>query len=138
MTCNPKANLKSGQRFNPSCFTTPAYGTQGPYDSVYLREPNYFDSDLGLYKSFPVKEGQRFEIRASANNWLNHPLPQFGLAGNSDISLNFQQTVDATCAGCEGLQVTSISPTNTNPTTTGTPAFKTGSRFVTLAAKYYF
>ena len=137
-TCNPLAHLKSGQRFNPACFTTPAYGTQGNYNGAYMRNPNYFDSDLGLYKAFAVREGQRVEIRASATNFLNHPLPQFGLAGNSDISLNFQQTAPATCSGCNGLTVTSLSPTNTNTTTTGIPAFKTGARFVTLAAKYYF
>jgi hypothetical protein len=78
------------------------------------------------------------EIRASATNWLNHPLHQFGLANNSDESLNFVSTTPATCAGCAGLNVQSESPTNTNTLTTGTPAFKTGSRFVTLAAKYYF
>jgi hypothetical protein len=128
-TCNPGAHLKSGQLFNPACFTTPAYGTQGSYNQYYLREPHYVDSDLGIYKSFKLHEAQRVEIRAQATNWLNHPLPQFGLAGNSDISLNFQQTVNG---------VTSLSPTNTNTTTTGTPGFKTGSRFVTLAAKYYF
>jgi hypothetical protein len=129
-TCNPLAHLKSGQRFNPACFAVPAYGTQGAYDAAYMREPNYFDSDLGVYKAFAVRESQRVEIRASATNWLNHPIPQFGLAGNSDISLNFQETSPS--------GVVSLSPTNTNTTTTGIPAFKTGSRFVTLAAKYYF
>jgi hypothetical protein len=128
-TCNPGAHLSKGQLFNPACFTTPAYGTQGSYNRYYLREPHYIDSDLGIYKSFKVHEAQRVEIQARATNWLNHPLPQFGLAGNSDISLNFQQTVNG---------VTSLSPTNTNTTTTGIPAFKTGSRFVTLAAKYFF
>jgi hypothetical protein len=128
-TCNPTAHLKSGQLFNPACFTTPSYATQGSYNQYYLREPHYVDSDLGIYKSFKIHEAQRVEIRATATNWLNHPLPQFGLAGNSDISLSFQQTLNG---------VTSLSPTNTNTTTTGTPAFKTGSRFVTLAAKYYF
>jgi len=34
--------------------------------------------------------------------------------------------------------VTGISPTNTNGTTTGKPAFKNGSRFLTFAVKYYF
>ena len=151
LTCNPLKGLKSGQRFNPQCFTTPAYGQQGAFNMPYMRLPNYWDSDLGIYKSFRVREGQRVEIRGSATNWLNHPLPQFGLAGNSDISLNFQQTTNATCSGCvttstdstgktttTPIQVISASPTNTNPQTTGTPAFKTGSRFVTLAAKYYF
>jgi len=130
ITCNPLSHLAKGQRFNPSCFTTPAYGTQGPYNGYYMRNPNYWDSDLGIYKAFPVREGQRIEIHASATNWLNHPLPQFSLAGNSDISLSF--------IGTDANKNQYLSPTNTNTTTTGTPAFKTGSRFVTLSAKYYF
>ena len=72
-----------------------------------MRLPNYWDSDLGIYKSFHITESQSIEIRASATNWLNHPLGQFGLAGNSDITLNFQQQTPATCAGCAGLNVTS-------------------------------
>jgi hypothetical protein len=32
----------------------------------------------------------------------------------------------------------SISPTNTNPTTTGKPAFKNGQRVLTFSAKFYF
>ncbi len=144
LTCDPRKGFHlTGQRFNPACFTTPAYGTQGPNVLPYMRYPNYWDSDLGIYKSFHITEVQRFEIRASAQNWLNHPLRQFGLANNSDESLNFQQTSNATCTGCVSatgtpLSVVSVSPTNTNTTTTGVPAFKTGSRFVTLAAKYYF
>ena len=144
LSCNPLTGLTlKGQRFNPACFSTPAYGQQGPNIMPYIREPNYWDSDLGVYKSFPFKESQRVEIRVSATNWLNHPLRQFGLANNSDESLNFQQQSAATCGGCvdstgKALQVTSVSPTNTNTLTTGVPAFKTGSRFVTLAVKYYF
>jgi hypothetical protein len=144
LTCNPLKGLHlTGQRFNPNCFTTPAYGQQGPNALPYMRYPNYWNSDLGIYKSFRIREGQKLEVRASATNWLNHPLGQFALANNSDESLNFQQTTNATCAGCvtssgAPLQVVSVSPTNTNTLTTGVPAFKTGSRFVTLAVKYYF
>jgi hypothetical protein len=138
----------TGQRFNPACFTTPAVGQQGPNILPYVRYPNYWDSDLGIYKSFHITEVQRIEFRASATNWLNHPLRQFGLANNSDESLNFQQTNPATCTGCVNvdpktgvatpISVVSVAPTNQNTTTTGSPAFKTGSRFVTLALKYYF
>jgi hypothetical protein len=138
LTCDPRKGLKKDQYFNPSCFTVPAQGTNGPAILPYMRSPNYWESDLGIYKSFQVKESQRVDIRISAQNWLNHPLPQFGLAGTGDESLSFQQQSPATCTGCSGLTVTSLSPTNTNTTTTGAPAFKTGSRFVTLAAKYYF
>ncbi len=151
VTCNPTKNLQKGQRFNPNCFTTPAYGQQGPTILPYMRTPNYWDSDLGVYKSFRIAESRRIEIRAQATNWLNHPLRQFGLANQTDESLNFTQQTAATCATCfttstsatgvvtkTPLTVTSLSPTNTNTLTTGTPAFKTGSRFVTLAAKFYF
>jgi hypothetical protein len=145
LSCNPLAGLHSvstgdgsqKMRFNPACFTVPAYGQQGDINMPYIRYPNYWDSDLGVYKSFQVNEAQRLEVRVSATNWLNHPLGQFGLANNSDISLNFQQTTAATCAGCTG-NIVSSSPSNLNTLTTGAPAFKTGSRFVTLALKYYF
>jgi hypothetical protein len=143
LTCDPRKGLASGQRFNPKCFTVPAYGTQGVLNMPYMRNPAYIDNDLGIYKDFHMSEHRYIEIRASATNWLNHPLRQFGLAGNSDIQLNFQSNTPATCAGCvdstgKALTVISSSPTNTNATTTGTPAFKAGSRFVNLAAKFYF
>jgi hypothetical protein len=143
LSCNPTSGLAKHQYFNPKCFTTPLYGTQGPANMPYMRAPAYFDTDLGIYKDFHFTESRYIELRATANNWLNHPLRQFGLAGNGDISLNFQQTAPATCAGCVDskgvpLNVVSISPTNTNTTTTGMPGFKTGSRLVTLAAKFYF
>ena len=143
ITCNPTAHLHQGQRFNPNCFTTPAFGTQGANVLPYIRTPNYWDSDLGIYKNFHITESRFIQIRASATNWLNHPLHQFNLANTSDGQLSFTQLSNATCTGCvdstgKPLQVTSLSPTNTNALTTGTPQFKTGSRFVTLAAKFYF
>jgi hypothetical protein len=137
LSCNPMTGLHSvhtsdgGQkmRFNPACFTTPAFGTQGPAVLPYNRLPNYWDSDLGIYKSFHITESQSIQFKASATNWLNHPLGQFGLAGTGDISPNLQQSSGG---------IVSIAPSNTNTQTTGAPQFKTGSRFVTLALKYYF
>jgi hypothetical protein len=144
VTCNPTKNLKSGQRFNPACFAPPTQGQIGTEDFPYIREPNYFDTDLGIYKDFHITESRYVQIRVSATNWLNHPLSQFNLTGNnSDDQLNFISTTNATCAGCTNtdgspIQVQSLSQTNTNPLTTGKPEFKTGSRFVTMAAKFYF
>ena len=143
LTCDPRSGVHSvhtsagsqKMRFNPACFTTPAYGQQGPNILPYVREPNYWDSDLGIYKSFHITESQSIQFKASATNWLNHPLGQFGLAGTGDESINLQKT----CYGCvSGQNIVSISPSNTNTQTTGAPQFKTGSRFVTLALKYYF
>jgi hypothetical protein len=143
VTCNPTANLHQGQRFNPNCFGPPAQGQQGAFNEPYMRSPNYWDSDLGIYKNFHFTESRYIQFRVSATNWLNHPLRQFGLANSSDSSLSFISQTNATCGGCVNssgapLQVESFSPTNTNALTTGTPAFKNGSRFVTLATKFYF
>lgn len=143
VTCNPTAHLHNGQRFNPACFGPPAQGQNGDYNLPYIHAPAYVDSDLGIYKNFHFTKDRYVQFRVSAANWLNHPLPQFGLAGNGDESLNFTGTENATCAGCvdsngQPLTVQYLSPTNTNPQTTGKPAFKTGSRIVTFAAKYYF
>ena len=157
LTCDPRKHA-SGFYFNPNCFGVPAYGQQGVKVWPYLRNPAYFDSDLGLYKDFKVTERQKVEFRVSAVNWLNHPLPQFGLAGNSDQQLNFTNTTfkpenDATECGLVGYQwdgstlpcnarIISVAGKNTNTDpvsgTTGKPHFKTGSRFLTFSVKYFF
>ena len=149
LTCDPRKHA-SGQYFNPNCFSVPAYGQQGLKVWPYLRNPSYFDSDLGLYKDFKVTERQKVEFRVSAVNWLNHPLPQFGLAGNGDQQLNFTQRSfmtendSAECtllvnaaAPCQ-VPIVSLGTSNTNTGTTGKPKFKTGSRFLTFSVKYFF
>jgi hypothetical protein len=162
LTCNPSKGLKSGQYFNPNCFGTPNYGQQGPLQWPYMRGPAYFDSDLALFKNFQITERQKLQFRISAVNFLNHPLRQFSLAGSSDNAINLTNnytvaipnsgsgtagnectylessgSATATSTGCNA-KVTGISNVNTNLTTTGTPAFKTGSRLLTFAVKYYF
>jgi Carboxypeptidase regulatory-like domain/TonB-dependent Receptor Plug Domain len=156
VTCDPRKRA-SGTYFNPNCFTVPAYGQQGTLNFPYLHQPAYFDSDLALYKNFNISERQKIQFRVSATNWLNHPLPQFNLTGNnSDDSLNFTQpgtfseNNQAECnlliSHAAGSNVTTpctintvgLSTVNTNPTTTGKPAFKTGSRSLLFALKYYF
>jgi hypothetical protein len=161
LICNPQHHA-SGAYFNPNCFGSPAYGQQGPLQWPYLHGPAYFDSDLALFKNFQITERQKLQFRISAINFLNHPLRQFGLAGTSDESLNFadnytvaipaantgsqgnecaylisQNQASATATGCSA-RVTGISPTNTNATTTGVPGFKTGSRTLNFAVKWYF
>lgn len=165
VTCDPRKHVFSGQYFNPNCFTTPALGQFGTKIWPYIKAPAYFDSDLGLYKSFKLTESKRIELRIQGTNFLNHPLPQFGLGGNGDESINLFQdktlqypisglvapppgknpcgilnngAVDKyNAAVCDYTEV-SISPTNTNTTMTGKPQFKTGQRVLTFAAKFYF
>ena len=163
LLCNPAKGLKSGQRYNPSCFGMPSYGQQGPYSWPYMRGPAYFDSDLALFKNFQITERQKLQFRISAVNFLNHPLSQFNLAGgNTDDKISFQNNytkfisnnampgsmgnqcayaianLGATAAngGCNVPEV-GIAPVN-NASATGIPKFKTGSRTLTFAVKYYF
>jgi hypothetical protein len=134
LTCNPAKGLQKHQRFNPSCFAAPeppsasGYGVQGPFEWPYLRNPSYFSSDMAIFKAFKVTESQRFEVRISATNWLNHPNSAFDLSGtNSDDELQF--TGYSSGAGM-------IANHNTN--TTGIPLAKQGYRWMQFAGKYYF
>jgi hypothetical protein len=129
LTCDPTANLKSGQYFNPNCFAPPPQGSNGTLVWPDIHGPAFFDSDLALFKTFKFGERHSFQFRFSAFNFLNHPNPQFGLNGNTDISLNFTNT-------STGAHL--LSSTNTNSATTGYPAFTTGNRLVEFAIKYNF
>ncbi|MBV9678698.1 MAG: TonB-dependent receptor [Acidobacteriaceae bacterium] len=132
LTCDPRTGLKSGQYFNPSCFTVPAQGQNGTLIWPYIHGPAFFNSDLAIYKNFNLsrfKEGQSVQLRFSAFNFLNHPNKQFNLNGNTDTSLNFSVPTDPNHA---------LSLTNTNASTTGAPLYKTGFRIVEFAIKYYF
>jgi hypothetical protein len=126
ITCDPRSGLASGQYFNPSCFAPPVAGSVGDVVWPYIKGPAFFNSDLAIYKRFAFKEHQRVELRFSAFNVLNHPLPQFGAGGNSDLKLNFADSTGA------------LSQKNTNPLTTGFPMFTVGRRVIEFAAKYNF
>ena len=84
--CNPGSGLANNQRANVACFSLPSFTgnsviDNGPRNLPYLSGPSYFDSDLALYKTFHVTERQSIQFRASAFNWLNHPLPIFSNGG---------------------------------------------------------
>jgi len=123
--CDPRNGLKSGQFFNPSCFAPPPPGTQGDIIWPYIKGPGFFNSDLAIYKRFTFKERQKIELRFSAFNFLNHPLPQFKAGGNGDVTLDFAKN---------GV----MQQTNQNALTNGTPAFTVGRRVVEFTAKYNF
>ena len=142
VVCDPRKGLSGGQYFNPNCFAPPAYGQQGNLQWPYIKGPGFFDTDLAIGKQFRIKESKNLEFRIQATNWINHALPQFGLAGIVDNQLNFTKNTPYTMVDTSGKTVTgtivSLSPTNTNPLTTGKPEFKTGSRIVTIVAKFNF
>ena len=87
-TCSPKSGLVSHQLLNFSCFTAPQEGVQG--DRVlhpYLSGPVYDDTDLTVYKTFNITERQNVEFRASAFDFMNHPL--WGSTGGNLLSLKY-------------------------------------------------
>ena len=134
LTCDPRKNLHlKGQVFNANCFAAPlpptatSYGQHGQTIWPYIRTPHYWGSDMAVFKAFKVTDSQRFELRISATNWLNHPTAQFGLAGNSDQQLTFN-----------GVSTSSGLVYNSNSSTTGVALNKVGYRWMQFAGKYYF
>lgn len=87
MTCNPRSGLHSRQLLNLSCFSAPAVGHQGLRQFPYLAGPAYDNSDLTIYKTFRIVGQQNVQFRASAFNFLNHPLG--GFSTSNDITLKY-------------------------------------------------
>lgn len=130
LTCNPKSGLKTYQRVNGNCFAAPAVGQQGGQAYPYMSTAAYMNNDLAIYRAFhvPGHEGQQVQFRASAFNWLNHPLPQF----SSQSPLNLAYTVDYTSKA--------ITP-NYNISSFGVMDTKSAApyqRIIELNVKYFF
>jgi len=124
--CDPRKNLPDGHYFNPACFAPPpGNGLNGDIIWPYIKGPAFFNSDLAMYKTFSITERQKIQFRFSAFNWLNHPLPQFGAAGNQDIQLNFSANG-------------TLARTNQNKITSGKPLFTVGRRVTEFTLKYTF
>jgi len=119
LTCNPTSNLGHNQYINPSCFSLPTQiGQNGPTVLPAIYGPAFFNSDLGLFKNFQIKESMKFQLRFNAYNFLNHPLWSFN---GSNLSLGFNPA---------NLAV--------NTPNFGTVTEKQGHRVIQLAAKFYF
>jgi Carboxypeptidase regulatory-like domain len=87
LTCNPNSGLAKYQRVQLKCFSAPAIGTNGGQKYPYMSMGSYMDNDIAVRKSFTIHEKQKVEFRASAFNWLNHPLPQF--SSQNQITLKY-------------------------------------------------
>ena len=123
LTCNPTANLKPHQFINGSCFAVPTtIGQNGPATLPAIYGPAFFNSDLGLFKNFQIKESMKLQFRIQAYNFLNHPLWSFPNSNN--LTLQYSQSANGT-----------ITQTNSN---FGYTTFKQGNRIVELMVKFYF
>ena len=87
LTCNPTAGLHHYQRVNGNCFSAPAVGKQGGQNYPYMSAGAYFNNDLAIYRAFHIHEQQQIQFRASAFNWLNHPLPNYSSLTTADVEL---------------------------------------------------
>ena len=88
ITCDPRSNLADGQFINGNCFAPPTPGHNGSYVFPYIKGPAFFNSDLSLFKNFQMGETRKLQFRASAFNFVNHPLRSF-TNGDPNFTLNF-------------------------------------------------
>jgi Carboxypeptidase regulatory-like domain/TonB-dependent Receptor Plug Domain len=76
--------------YNPAAFVAPQGLTFGTAQRNVLNNPNRTNFDMGLFKTFPVKEAMMFEFRAEAFNIFNHtqwlPLGGNNSTGNASTS----------------------------------------------------
>ena len=54
--------------------------------------PAFFNSDLGLFKNFKIRESMKLQFRIQASNFLNHPL--WSMSQGSALNLQFQQNAN--------------------------------------------
>jgi hypothetical protein len=137
LTCDPRAVKGKGLRFNQACFETPTtLGVNGPSIWPNITGPKFVMSDLAMAKTFHVHESQNIQFRASAFNFLNHALPQFGLSSDINLQMSCNSTTQgSTTPTCDQGGV------NTNTGfrgTTGTPGYEAGRRVIEVALKYNF
>jgi hypothetical protein len=121
-TCNPKSGLVYHQLYRP-CFTAAPFGSSGGTSLPFVAGQAYMENDLSLSKTFTIHEHNKIKFTASAFNWLNHPLPQFG-SGESTTEYYFYNytthalTVNDTCTSTTatpGCVTTSVAPGSGNP-----------------------
>jgi hypothetical protein len=120
VTCDPTANLAPNQYVNGACFAIPTQiGQNGPTTLPVIYGPAFFNTDLGLFKNFQIKERMKLQFRANGYNFLNHPLWSFTSATNLTLGYN----------GTTG---------QLNAPTFGYVTQKQGHRVVQLAVKFIF
>lgn len=120
MICDPRKGLKKDQYFNPACFVAPTYLENGTYRLPYIHGPAYINDSIGLFKTFPLGESRKLEVRGEAFNLFNHPWNEF-IVDDPNMYMGFDAAGGATTS-----------------TTAGSIDNKTGHREISLAAKFYF
>jgi len=139
LTCDPTANLANYQKLNGNCFNAPPVGTQGGHNFPYMSAASYYNNDLSIYRAFriPGHEGQQIQFRASAFDWLNHPLPNFSSSGGGG-PLGIAYNVDYGSKGITknyNTQTFGVMDSKTGPASSGSAAMQ---RIIELQVKYFY
>lgn len=122
VTCNPRSGLGPHQYINPNCFAVPTQiGQNGPMVLPPIYGPSFFNSDLGLFKTFRITESKTLQFRFDGYNFMNHPLWSFPNNGVANLGLSFDGTT---------RQV--------NNPLFGTATDKQGHRIIQMAVKFMF
>ena len=69
----PAPFINDATWFNKTAFAQPAAGTFGQQPRNILRNPGFWEWDLGLRKNFPVTEHHHLQFRTELFNVVNHP-----------------------------------------------------------------
>ena len=119
ITCNPRSGLGPNQYINPNCFAAPTgIGQNGSNVIPPIYGPRFFNSDLGIFKTFRITESKTLQFRVDGYNFMNHPLWSFN-GGN--LNLGFDPNT---------LKV--------NSPNFGTTTDKQGHRIIQMAVKFFF
>jgi hypothetical protein len=121
LICDPRDGLGANQYANGACFVAPSPGSNGTYQLPYVKTPGFQNHDLSLFKNFDFNEDKRLQLRFSAFNFLNRPLPFFE-GGDPGLALNFVNGV----------------PDAASLQRFGKTTLKRGRRLMQIAVKFYF
>lgn len=147
--CNPSGGSHSHQYINPNCFGIPLPGSpstgeyalsknpsgQGQYRLPYIRGPYYQSHNISLLKNFNMGETRNLQLKLEAFNPLNHPLTSFNNNSNTNLSLAFSSSSNASNLPTAGK---ALSASELASPQFGITNIKYGSRLLELGAKFTF
>ena len=138
VTCSPKYSLHNStlghQYINGNCFALPTLGTNGSFELPDIHGPAYFNSDLTVQRTIPLKEKQSLQFRFSGFNFLNHPLYQFFGGTLYGLTLNYGDPTGYVATTPQQA----IAAATQNSVDFGYTPYKGGFRILELSARYTF
>jgi hypothetical protein len=149
-TCDPRTgNTGVGEKLlDINCIGIPAFGKQGDVIAPYnLRTPSRSNTDLTLFKNFPIHGEQKLQFRVGFFDLFNTAYTTFSVSQNDvNLTLNAVCNVtvnhvpngtggfsDGVCDATQGFHFDQATIDNF-----GKVNIKRGHRVIEFALKYYF